>query len=139
VVERVGVHARTITFPSRYLTIHTCDGSPHARLIYPPWCGASAWILRHGRVSDPRLDLCYGKDSRPIIGFAWINPVQDGRWIVVDQLGYREVYPVAAGLPVRVSTRSGLGRQGSATFHTAQYDSRGVLLVRKEVVAAIAS
>jgi len=58
---------------------------------------------------------------------------------VVDQRGYREVYRVAAGLPVRVSTGSGLGRLGSATFHVAQYDARGVLLVRKKVVAAIAS
>jgi len=139
VVERIGVHGRTITFRSRYSSIHACDGNPHARPVYPPWCGGAAWTLRNGRVSDPRLDLCYDKRSRPVIGFGWINPVRHAEWIVVDQRGYREVYSAAEGLPVRVSTGSGLGRLGSATFHIAQYDVRGVLLVRKKVVAAIAS
>ena len=139
VVDRVGVRGRTITFRSRYSSIHACDGNPRARRIYPPWCGGAAWTLRNGRVSDPRLDLCYDKLSRPVIGFGWINPVRQAKWIVVDQPGYREVYRVAAGLPVRVSTGSGLGRLGSATFRTAQYDARGVLLVKRKVVAAIAS
>jgi hypothetical protein len=83
--------------------------------------------------------VCYDRRKRSVIAFGWINPVRHARWIVVDQPGYREVYPVAAGLPVRVSTVSGLDRVGGATFHTAQYDNRGVLLVRRKVVASIAS
>ena len=74
-----------------------------------------------------------------MIAFAWINPVRQAKWIVVDQSGYREVYPVAAGLPVRVSTVSDLRGPRSTVFHTAQYDAAGVLLVRRKVVAAIAS
>jgi hypothetical protein len=74
-----------------------------------------------------------------VIGFGWINPVRRAKWIVVDQPGYREVYPVAAGLPVRVSTLAGLQQTGGALFRTAQYDAAGVLLVRRRVVAAIAS
>lgn len=73
-----------------------------------------------------------------MIGFAWINPLRRTRWVVIDQPGYREVYPVAANLPVRVSTTVSKAG-GRAVFQTSQYDSHGVLLVRRKVVAAIAS
>jgi hypothetical protein len=85
------------------------------------------------------LDICTDRQARPVIAFAWINPVRRAKWIVIDQPGYREVYPVAARLPIRVSTVSGLERQDGAVFHSAQYDVAGVLLVRRKVVAAIAS
>jgi hypothetical protein len=106
--------------------------------MHTGWCGGSAWNLRGRKVSDPRLDVCYDRQGRPVIAFAWINPVRRAKWIVVDQPGYREAYPVAAGLPVRVSTISGLAI-GGAVFHTTQYDVAGVLLVRRKVVPAIAS
>lgn len=139
VVERVGVSGRSITFRGPYGTIRGCDRSLRARPIQAPFCGGAAWNIRHGTVSDPRLDLCYDRRSRPVIAFAWINPVPHARWIVVDQPGYREIYPVAGGLPVRLSTISDLEHSGGALFRTAQYDVRGVLLVRRKVVAAIAS
>jgi hypothetical protein len=85
------------------------------------------------------LDVCTDRRARPVIAFGWINPVRRAKWIVVDQPGYREVYPVAAHLPVRVSTVSGLERRGGAVFRTAQYDAAGVLLVKRKVVASIAS
>jgi hypothetical protein len=59
------------------------------------------------------------------------------QWIVVDQPGFREVYPDAAHLPVRVTTVSLSGR-GGVTFHYAQYDGRGVFLVRKTLITAVA-
>jgi hypothetical protein len=139
IVERLGVNGRTLTFRKPDSGIQGCDRYPKARLIQAPWCGGAAWVLRDGRVSDPRLDLCYDTRGRALIAFGWINPVPHARWIVVDQPGYREVYPVAGHLPVRVSTVSGLGRAGGAVFHTTQYDKHGVLLVRRKVVAAIAS
>jgi hypothetical protein len=90
-------------------------------------------------VSDPRLDVCTDGNRRPLVAFGWINPVPRARWIVIDEPGYREVYAVVAGLPVRVSTTSGLSRRGGAVFRTAQYDAQGVFLVHRKVVAAIAS
>jgi hypothetical protein len=139
VVERVGVNGRSITFTTADGGVTACDRSIRVRTIFALWCGGSAWLLRHGQVSDPRLDICTSRRARPVIAFGWINPIRRARWIVVDQPGYREVYPVTGGLPVRVSTISGLRRAGDAIFHTAQYDAAGVLLVRRKVVAAIAS
>lgn len=137
VVERIGVHGRTITFPTPGSTIEGCDRNPNARAIQGPWCGGSAWTLRGGRVSDARLDICYARNRRPVVAFGWINPLRRAKWIVVDQPGFREVYPVARHLPVRVSTVSEIG--DPTTFRTAQYDAGGVLLARREVKAAIAS
>jgi hypothetical protein len=72
-----------------------------------------------------------------VVAFAWINPLPHAQWIVVDQPGYREVYQVAAHLPVRVSTVSGIG--SPTFFRTAQYDVHGVLLARRTVTASVAS
>jgi len=139
VVERVGVRGRSVTFVVGQAILAGCDRNPSARASYGRWCGTSGWNLVRRRVSDPRLDLCYDGHGRPVIAFGWINPVSRAKWIVIGQPGYREVYPVAAGLPVRVSTVSGLGGAGGAVFQTSQYDAAGVLLVRRKVVAAIAS
>jgi hypothetical protein len=139
VVERIGVNGRTITFPTPGRTITGCDRNPRAHLVQAPWCGSSGWNLEHGRVSDPRLDICFDRRGRAVVAFGWINPLPRARWIVIDEPGYREVYRVAGGLPVRVSTTSGIGRSGGAVFQTAQYDGKGVLLVRRKVVAAVAS
>lgn len=73
------------------------------------------------------------------MAFGWINPVARARWIVVDQPGFREVYTVAADLPVRVSTVSLIATPRGTVFHTAQYDSHGVLLIRRTITAVIAS
>lgn len=137
VVERIGTNGRTITFLTPGAGIEGCDRNPKARPIQKPWCGGSAWILRHGRVSDARLDICYTRTQKPVVAFGWINALPRAKWIVVDQPGFREVYPVAAHLPVRVSTVSEIG--SPTTFRTSQYDEHGVLLARKAVQAAIAS
>jgi hypothetical protein len=139
IVERVGINGRSITFTSLDGGITGCDRSLRARTIFAPWCGGSAWLLHNGKVTDPRVDICADQRGRPVIAFGWINPVRRAKWIVIDQPGYGEVYPVAGGLPVRVSTVSGLGHTGGAAFRTTQYDGAGVLLVRRKVVAAIAS
>lgn len=138
VVERIGLNGRSVTFLVSRTEIAGCDRDPSARRFVGPWCGLAGWAYAGGRVGDPRLAICFDGRSKPLIAFGWINPVPRARWIVIDQPGYREVYPVAGGLPVRVSTVSGLGRAGAAVFHTAQYDRQGVLLVRRKVVAAIA-
>ena len=137
VVERIGVNGRTITFRTPGSGIAGCDRNPKARAIQKPWCGGSAWVLRRGQVSDARLDICYAKNQRPVVAFGWINALPAAKWIVVVQPGFKEVYPVAAHLPVRVSTVVGIGSPTS--FRTAQYDARGVLLGRKVVRASVAS
>jgi hypothetical protein len=137
VVERIGVNGRTITFAARDSTLEGCDRNPKARAIQKPWCGGSAWVLRSGRVSDARLDICTDRNGNGVVAFGWINPLRHAKWIVVDQPGFREIYPVAAHLPVRVSTVSEIGTP--TTFRTSQYDGHGVLLARKVVVASIAS
>jgi hypothetical protein len=137
IVERIGVNGRDITFlPSRD-EIAGCDRNPRARAIYAPWCSIAGWLFRRGRVSNARLGICFDRHQRSVVAFGWINPLPHAQWIVVDQPGFREVYPVAAHLPVRVSTVSEIG--SPTFFHTAQYDARGVLLARKTVTAAIAS
>lgn len=137
VVERIGVNGRTITFRMPNGALEGCDRNPRARPIQKPWCGGSAWVLRHGRVSDARLDICSDDGGRPVVAFAWINPLPRAQWIVVTQPGFKEVYPIAAHLPVRVSTVSEIG--SPTTFRTSQYDVRGVLLAQKVVKAVIAS
>ncbi len=135
VVERIGVNGRSITFLGRFSTIEGCDRNPKANGTI--WCGKAGWTWRGGRVSDPRLAVCESRRGRPVVAFGWINALPRARWIVVDQPGFREVYPVAAHLPVRVSTVSEI--RSSTTFRTSQYDAQGVLLERKVVTAAVAS
>jgi hypothetical protein len=137
-VERIGLHGRSVTFVVGRRHLVACDRDPQARPMRGPWCGVAAWETESGRVADPRLSLCYGTRGRAVAGFAWVNPVRRARWVVVDQPRYREVYATGAGLPVRVETVSGLERAGSAVFHVTELDGRGVMLVRREVVAEIA-
>jgi len=137
VVERIGVNGRSISFPTPDFGLEGCDRNPRARAIQKPWCGGSAWILRKGRVSDARLDICTDRSWNPVVAFGWINALPRAKWIVVDQPGFREVYPVAGRLPVRVSTVTEIG--SPTTFRTSQYDAQGVLLARKVVRASIAS
>lgn len=139
VVERIGVNGRDITFRGAATTVEGCDRAPRARSIAGPWCGRAGWKLEGGRVSDARLDLCTDRRARPVAGFAWINALPQARWIVVDQPGFREAYPVAGRLPVRVGTAVGLRNGRSARFRYAQYDARGVLLERRTLRPIIAS
>jgi hypothetical protein len=73
------------------------------------------------------------------VAFGWINPVRHARWIVVDQPGFGEVYPVLGSLPVRVATVTGIETPRGTVFRTTQYDARGVVLAKRTVIAVIAS
>jgi hypothetical protein len=135
VVERVGVNGRTITFLGLSSALDGCDRNPRA---FPrSWCGRAAWPLQRRRVSDPRLSICSDSRGRPVVAFAWVNPLSRAAWIVVDQRGFGEVYPVAGRLPVRVTTVAGI-RHGRARFRYVQYDAKGVLLARRTMTPAIA-
>jgi hypothetical protein len=138
VVVRIGLRARNVTFRVGRRKVVACDREPGAHAVSGPWCGLAAWDIAEGRVSDPRLSLCYGRHGSAVVGFAWIDPMPRARWIVVNQPGYREAYATGGGVPIRVSTVSGLARPHTAAFRFAEYDARGRLLARKVVVAAIA-
>jgi len=127
-----------VTFRVGRRHVVACDRDPGAHAVSGPWCGVAAWNLAPDGVSDPRLSLCYGHRGSARAGFAWIDPLPRARWVVVDQPGYREIYPTGGGLPVRVSSVSGLARPGTASFQVAQYGAGGGLLARNEVVAEIA-
>jgi hypothetical protein len=71
------------------------------------------------------------------VAFAWINPLPRTAWVVVDQPGFGEVYPVAGRLPVRLATASGIGF-GQATFRYVEFDARGVVLARRRITPAVA-
>jgi len=137
--ERIGANGRDITFLLSSREIAGCDRSPRARALYGPWCGRAGWTVYGGRVSDPRLTVCARSNGTPVVAFGWINPVRHARWIVVDQPGFREVYPVAGRLPVRVATVSGIETARGTVFRTTQYDARGGVLAKRTVIAVIAS
>ena len=133
VVDRVGVAGRTLTFANASGSIHGCDAAPGSSGT--PFCGISGRTPRDPR--DPGLTICQDRRGRPVAAFAWIGAVRDAAWLLVDQPGCREAYPVAAGLPVRVETVS-IPDQGNVRFHVSQYDRRGRLLARREVSAVVA-
>jgi hypothetical protein len=139
VVERAGRIARSVTVTQRgSRSIFACDrtGIP---LEGRPWCGFSAGRLRNGQVDDPRLDvLCLDRERRHV-GAAFVNPVRGARWIAVDQGSYRELYPVAGGVPVRIAgTRSVDYGRARATFVIAQIGAGGRVLARGRIVAHVA-
>jgi hypothetical protein len=139
VVERVGRVARSVTVTQRGArSIFACDRTGVA-LEGRPWCGFSAARLRKGRVPDPRLDvLCLDRAGRHVAS-AFVNPLARARWIAVDQGSFRELYPVAGGLPVRIASTRGLdyGR-ARATFAVTQIGAGGRVLSRARIIAQVA-
>ena len=73
------------------------------------------------------------------MGFAWVQPSPTTRYLIVEQLGYDEVYQVVGDLPVRVATASGVQIDGSrATFDLSEHDAGGRLLRKYRLEAAVA-
>jgi hypothetical protein len=87
---------------------------------------------------DPRLDiLCRDRRGRSL-GSAWIQAMAGTRYVALREPGYTEVYEVAAGLPVRVTTHDVDVGTSSATFHVEQYTAAGSRLVAETVRARVA-
>lgn len=131
VVERTGVHGSSLTVESGYL-LFGCDKIPDPFTAVDPdrpwggvWCGSPNGRLRDNRLSDPRLSLCPNTRD-DIVAFAWVEVRPDTKWVVVSDAGSREVYQVAASLPVRVTTTEGV-RFGSskAAFAIEEYAANG--------------
>jgi hypothetical protein len=138
VVDRRIGRRRTLSFRSadgRFLA--SCD-SIGVRIEGRRWCAPSTGTLYGGRLRDPRLTLCQPAGGKPV-AFIWVRPRPRTRWIGVLQGRRTDLYRVAAGLPVRVSSRRHVRIKGSsATFFVRQYDGRGRLLVRQTIAARVA-
>jgi hypothetical protein len=93
--------------------------------------------LYEGHLRDPRLDIggCNTADGRPVAS-AWVEPAPGARYVVVEQPGFAEVYEVAATMPVRISTISGLNEAPlGASFRVSEHDAQGRLLRSYELEA----
>jgi hypothetical protein len=140
IVERIGVSSETVTFRDRTGDgLYGCDNSAGPREDDRRWCGGAFGRLYSGHLRDPRLDLGCITEGRDVVGFLWVEPNRDARYVVVGQPGYAEVYRAAGDLPVRVATTSGVEVEGSrATFNLSEHDAEGRLLRRYQVEAAVA-
>jgi hypothetical protein len=131
VVSRVGVNGESVTFrASSGKSLIACDRAAADAEGHAAWCGIAVGRLENGRLQDPRLDLagCRSAADDPV-AFAWVVPRRAARYVAVGQPGFVEVYRVAAGLPVRVATTSGIDEEGSrAAFSVTEHDRRGRLL-----------
>ena len=141
VVARVGVNGESVTFRSSSgQSLIACDRAAAASEGRNVWCGIAVGRLEHGRLQDPRLDLagCHTAAADPV-AFAWVAPGRAARYVTVDQPGFSEVYRVASGLPVRVTTTSGIDQEGSrASFRITEHDRDGRLLSAYTLDARVA-
>ena len=130
-VARVGVNGESVTFRSSSgQSLIACDRAAAVSEGRDVWCGIAVGRLERGRLQDPRLDLagCRTAAADPV-AFAWVEPGRATRYVTVGQPGFTEVYRVASGLPVRVTTTSDIDQEGSrASFRITEHDGDGSLL-----------
>jgi hypothetical protein len=141
-VERTGVSSETVTFRDRSGNgLYGCDNSAGPRERSRRWCGGAFGRLYSGHLHDPRLDLsgCTTRDGGGPVGFVWLEPSRDARYLVVEQPWYAEVYRVAGDLPVRVATISGMEIEGShVAVDVSEHDGSGRLIRKYRLEAAVA-
>jgi hypothetical protein len=138
VVDRGGGSLRSLTFRGADGTFLAGCDAIGVRIERRRWCAAAIGTLFHGRLRDPRLTICQPRRGKPV-AFIWVTPSRRARWIGVVQGRRTELYRVAAGLAVRVSTDRNVRIAGSsATFFVRQYDADRRLFVRRTVVAHVA-
>lgn len=131
VVARVGVNGESVTFrASSGQSLVACDRAAAATEARDMWCGIAVGRLEHGQLRDPRLDVAGCRDAADDpVAFAWVEPGRASRYVTVGQPGFTEVYRVVSGLPVRITTTSGIDREGSrASFRITEHDGEGRLL-----------
>ncbi len=139
-IERVGVSSESVTFrESLGRGVFGCDNSVGPRDENRRWCDGAYGVLYSSQLRDPRLSMgCQTRDETPM-GFVWIEPEPSAMYVVVEQPGYAEVYEVAAGLPVRVATTTGVEIEGSrASLDLREHAADGGLLRTYRLEAAVA-
>ena len=142
VVARVGVNGESVTFrASSGQSLVACDRAAAATEARDMWCGIAVGRLEHGQLRDPRLDLAGCRDAAADpVAFAWVEPGRTAHYVTVGQPGFTEVYRVVSGLPVRITTTSGIDREGSrASFRITEHDGEGRLLRAYTLDARVAS
>lgn len=137
-VERVGVYSESVTFRQESRRgVFGCDNSSGPREENRRWCSGAYGTLYSGHLRDPRLGLGCSTSDEERMGFVWVEPVSEARYVSVAQAGFTEVYEVAGELPVRIATTSGLNADPlAATFQLLEHDATGQLLRRYELSAA---
>jgi len=128
IVRRISVDGASVTYRTASgRDVVACDGTDLSDEHGQTWCGLALGRTRRERLLDPRLDVasCSTSSDEPV-AFAWVEPGPATRYIAVDRDGYVEVYPVVAGLPVRVATTSGIDVDtSSASFEVSEHDADG--------------
>ena len=138
VVERVDVRGASVTYLGpRRRSAHACESSGSTSRAQAGWCGRAFGMLAVGRLHDPRLSLSCRDDEDEPVAFAWIQPGASAAYVVVDQAGYHEVYPVAGSVPVRVSTSDVDLATSRATFTVSEHTNDGRRLRGYELEAAV--
>lgn len=128
IVQRVGLDGASVTYrTSSGRGLVACDGAAPNAAHGLRWCGVALARVLDERPLDPRLDLasCSTPSGDPV-AFAWVEPGPRTRYVAVSRQGFVEVYPVVAGIPVRVATRSGIDVDtSSASFDVSEHDAGG--------------
>jgi hypothetical protein len=140
IVVRVGVQGASVTFRNGSGTgLYVCDNSAGPRERDRHWCGGAFGELNDGRLRDPRLDMgdCVTGEGKPL-GFAWIEPGPQTRFVVVSQPSYAEVYETASGLPVRVTTDDVEIERSRALFDLSEHAADGSLIRKYRVEPGVA-
>lgn len=127
-VLRIGASGVSVTFRTASgRALLACDGIDPTGAS---WCGRAYGRLERGRLHDPRLDLvgCTSAAGNPV-AFAWFEPGRSTSYLAVRQRGFVEVYPAAGGVPIRISTTTGISPEDSgASFEVSEHDRGGALL-----------
>lgn len=139
-IVRTGVATESVTFrDSAGSAVFGCSNSSGPREDDRRWCGGGYGELRSGRLTDPRLSITCSTDEGGSVGFVWVEPAADTRYIAVKQPGYTEVYEVAGDLPVRIATVDGVDVEtSSATFEISEHDAEGRRLREETLEAFVA-
>lgn len=141
VVERVGLATTSLTVRARS-SLNACDAILNPvrdpdRPYKGMWCGSAVGRLDHGKLNDPRLDLCTAEDGG-LTAFVWVEALPAAKWVVVHNGGVREVYEVVHSLPVRVTTTESVQPEGSASFDIEEYSADGRKLRAYALDASVA-
>ena len=139
VVERTGSLGASLTLrDDPQHVVLGCDRTGRPTGDEGLWCDRTVGRLFSGHLRDLRVDiLCRSKAGTPI-GFAWVEPAVGTRWIAVRSGGRSELYEVAAGLPIRVTTTDVAVETSSATFDLREYDAHGKEVRRQRLHAGVA-
>jgi hypothetical protein len=138
-VERVDRYGASVTLrPRGSPFVFGCTSASGSSATRGAWCGHVVGEIRNGHLIDPRLDIACRTAAGKAIGSAWVEPVAHAKWIVVRDHALTQVYPVAASLPVRVTTLSADVPSATAVFRVEQYDAAGTRVSEATIRTAVA-